>query len=365
MFQNWLHPLSGHLSKFEGHQLGSHISRYTEAGLPNLKSTQVALIGIGEGGADAVRNELYQLSYTFNELAISDLGNVRKKSTSFLIPLVKELIESKIFPIIIGAQPSHALAQYKAFQSLQHLINLVIVDERLAFTLNKKASSPHFLNEVINSRHSQLFHISFIGTQAHFVPPGTFEYLDKRHFDYIRLGKAKAHITELEPIIRDGDLLSLNINALKAAEAPGQSQPSPSGFQVEDACQISRYAGLSDKLKAFGIYGYRRGVDRKGQTAKAIAQMIWYFLDGYHNRKGDFPASTEGLMEYIVEFKTLDYQLTFWKSEKSGRWWMQVPVKTQHKYQRHRLVPCSYNDYLKACQDELPDRLLNALRRFA
>ena len=365
MFQNWLHPLSSGFPKLEEHQLGNHISRYTDTGLPGLKDTQVALIGIGEGGADAVRNELYQLSFTFDKLNISDLGNVRKKSTSFLIPLVKELIESKIFPIIIGTQPSHALAQYKAFQSLQHLINLVIVDEKVAFTLNQNPTPKDFLNEIVDSRHSRLFHMSFIGTQAHFIAPGTFEYLDKRHFDYIRLGKAKAQITELEPVIRDGDLLSLNINALKAAEAPGQNQATPSGFHVEEACQITRYAGLSDKLKAFGIYGYRKGFDRNGQTAKAIAQMIWYFLDGFYNRKGDFPASTEGLIEYIVEFKALDYQLTFWKSEKSGRWWMQVPVKTQHKYQRHRLVPCSYNDYLKACQDELPDRLLNALRRFA
>lgn len=85
----------------------------------------------------------------------------------------------------------------------------------------------------------------------------------------------------------------------------------PSGFILEEACQICRYAGMSDKLKAFGVFGFRSSMDRKTQTAQAVAQMIWYFLDGFHHRKGDFPASVEGLVEYVVDLKQLDYQLTF------------------------------------------------------
>lgn len=242
---------------------------------------------------------------------------------------------------------------------------MVLVDERIAYQLDKRKVKEYYLREVLDSPQSRLFHLSFIGTQAHFIPPGILPYLDKRHFDYVRLGNAKANMSELEPLIRDGDLLSLNLSALKAAEVPGQSKASPSGFTVEEACQITRYAGMSDKLKALGIYGYQHSKDKSGQSAMAVAQMIWYFIDGFYHRKNDFPASTDGLTEYIVEFKKLDYQLTFWRSEKSGRWWMQVPVKSKSDYQRHRLVPCSYNDYLLACKDELPERLLNALRRFA
>ena len=43
---------------------------------------------------------------------------------------------------------------------------------------------------------------------------------------------------------------------------------------------------------------------------------------------------------------------------------MEVPIKTRKKHERHRLVPCSYNDYLQACNEDLPDRLINAYRRF-
>jgi formiminoglutamase len=41
-----------------------------------------------------------------------------------------------------------------------------------------------------------------------------------------------------------------------------------------------------------------------------------------------------------------------------------VPTKTKRKLQRHRLIPCSYEDYLKACKEELPERLWKALKRF-
>ena len=180
----------------------------------------------------------------------------------------------------------------------------------------------------------------------------------------VRLGKSRSQLIELEPLIRDADLMSIHTTAIRQSDFSASPSPTPSGFSIEEACQISRYAGMSDKLKAMGIFGFQNTYDERSQGAQGIAQMIWYFLDGFYHRKEDFPISTEGLTEYIVEYKQLAYQLTFWKSGKSGRWWMQIPVGRSKKYQRHRLIPCSYNDYKLACQEELPDRLLNAFKRF-
>lgn len=363
MFQNWLHPLSASNDQAEEFYFGTNIKRYEDV-FPDLKSTKIALVGIDQREADEVRKALYQLNFGFKGLDIADLGNLRKQSPEFIIPLLRELLDSQLFPIIIGRDFAQSTAQYKAFNSLQKLISLAIVDEKLRFLPGHIDRKAYFLNELIEGKDSDLFHLSFIGSQVHFSPQASLDFLDQKYYDYIRLGQAKSNLSELEPFIRDADLLCFNLAALKQSEAPGVVDPSPSGFVVEDACQIMRYAGMSDKLKALGIYGYRSSTDRKNQTAQAVAQMIWYFIDGFYNRKGDFPASTKGMTEYIVEFKKLDYQLTFWYSAKSGRWWMQIPVKTQAKYKRHRLVPCSYNDYIMACQDELPERLIQAMRRF-
>lgn len=367
MFENWLRPIDRKeivLRRPAPYQFGRQVKIFGKE-WPDLRDVRIGLIGIGDKEANAVRSALYEMSFPFEGLQIADLGNARKADPAFLIPMIRELLESGIFPVLIGADAQGTPAQYKAFLSLQQHTSLAVVDERVRYNPGAEAQAEDYLNDILGNRRSQLFHLALLGIQAHYVDPAVLELLDKKNFEYVGLGRARTNLSELEPIIRDADLLSFHISAIKQLEAPGQAFPTPSGFFTEEACQICRYAGMSDKLKSFGIYGYRKTPDRKGVGAHTVAQMVWYFIDGFFNRKNDFPASTDGLVEYIVEFKEREFQIVFWKSSKSGRWWMQVPVKTNKKIQRHRLVPCSYNDYKLAGQEELPDRLLNALKRFS
>lgn len=366
MYENWLHPID--LSQITElpvteEDFGKNI-QFFQPGQADLQAIKLALVGLDKGAADVVRQQLYRLSFPFDQLEVMDFGNARRRQVAFLVPVIRELMDSRIVPILIGSQAKMMQAQYRAFKSIKESINQVIVDERLPFTVEGQATERHYFHEIIHQKRSRLFHLGLIGCQSHFINNSTYDWVHQQQYDMMRLGKAKADLSELEPLIRDADLLSFHLGALKQAEAPGQDDASPSGFFSEDACQISRYAGMSDKLRAFGIYGFNPEKDLNEQTSRVIAQMIWYFIEGFYSRKNDFPVSTEGLVEYIVDFKGLDYQLTFWKSNRSGRWWMQIPVKTNKKLQRHRLIPCSYNDYKKASQDELPERLLRALQRF-
>jgi len=366
MLDNWLRPISPDqfaLDAIAETAFGNKMQIYTHT-LPNLEQTRIALLGTSESDMNAIRQALYRMSFPFNQLQIADIGNIRKSDTAFLIPLLKELLDSQIVPIFISPDAHHIVALYKAFQSLQSYINFNVVDERLQLNEAQKNNDSFYLNDMLLHTRSRLFHFGAIGCQTHYTEPAAFQFLDKHHFDCIRLGGARADMVEVEPIIRDGDLMAFHLAALKQADAPAVKNATPSGFTVEEACQISRYAGMSDKLKAFGIFGFDHQLDQNAQTAQVVAQMIWYFAEGFYNRKNDFPASNDGLTEYIVEFKGIEYQLVFWKSQRSGRWWMQVPVKIGKKYNRHKLIPCSYNDYKLACQDELPERLLNAYKRF-
>ena len=365
MLQNWLSPLSDDFETmgYATHQLGNWIDIY-DGEFPDLQETQIALLGVGSESATKVRSALYQLSFPFFGLKITDLGDLRKKELSFIIPVLKELIGSKICPILIGDHPSQIIAQYEAYQDVHTYTNLVVVDEKISFFPKQKKHKDYYLNAIINNRKSKLFHLAVLAYQYHFTNPDIIKIFDRKSFEHIRLGTIRAKLNDIEPIVRDGDLISFNLSALKQSEAPAQVQASPSGLTTEEICQLTRYAGMSDKLTSFGIYGFDKPLDVKNQTAQVIAQMIWYFLDGFYHRKQDFPSSMDGLMEYIVHFKQHDYQLTFWKSIKSGRWWIQVPDQKKKKEERHHLIPCSYNDYVLASQEELPERLWNAFKRF-
>ncbi|MEZ4957251.1 MAG: hypothetical protein R2825_27075, partial [Saprospiraceae bacterium] len=364
MLENWLKPLDGNLfsnnkdkDKFEN-RLQCYLDK-----MPNLKKTQVALIGIGEKEANAVRKALYKMAYPFSKLRIADLGNLRKEETGFISPVIQELLEGGICPVLIGYDGKFTQAQFLAHHACQPSVSLVEVKERIAYHPQKPESEGYYLNSILEGEY-RLFHFTTIGSQSHYVEESVYYFLEKCYFDYVRLGKAKANLPGLEPFIRDADMMSFHISALKYADAPAAQDATPSGFFSEEACQISRYAGMNDKLTSIGFYGYQAELDKNGLTPQTIAQMIWYFLDGFNNRQKDFPSSMDQLVEYVVELKDHDQQFTFWKSNKTGRWWLQVPIKTKKNLQRHRLIPCSYDDYIESSKGEMPSRLINAFKRF-
>lgn len=368
MLQNWLKPLNSTLTKaadqLPEHTLGKNILLHGAA-IPQLKGVRIALIGAGEKEANTVREHLYRTAYPFPKGAVADLGNLRRVEPSVLIPVIYELLSGKVLPIVLANRSELAQAHFLAYQEARSLINLAVIDERLRCAApGKVTDSENTYHALLQPRHPLLFHFGLIGFQTHQMSPASLDLLTKNNFDTVRLGKSRAAIEETEPVLRDADLLTFHLEALKQSEAPGVDSPSPSGFFTEEACQLCRYAGMSDKLSSFGIYGYRHDRDSQDQTAQTITQMLWYFLEGFFSRKNDFPASKDSLTEYIVDFRELNYQLTFWKSTRSGRWWMQTPVTTRKKHQRHYLIPCSFQDYLAACREELPDRLLQALHRF-
>ncbi|MBX2891011.1 MAG: arginase family protein [Saprospiraceae bacterium] len=362
MLQNWLKPLSASFIKstdsLSATHFGKNILVFRDQ-LPDLKKVKVALVGVGEKEANVVRENLYRTACPFPKGTVADLGNLRKAEASLLIPVLNELLLGKVLPIVISSKDEMARAQFFAYQDAKALVNMAVVDERFRLGSKDEAYTP-----LLSPVHPLLFNFGLVGFQAHQTPPELSQFLTQNNFDAVRLGKSRAAIEETEPVLRDADLLAFHLGALKQSEAPGVTSASPSGYFAEEACQLCRYAGMSDKLTSFGIYGYRPELDRDAQTAQVAAQMVWYFLEGFFGRKNDFPASKTGLTEYIVAFRQLNYQLTFWKSSKSGRWWMQVPVASKKKLERHRLVPCSYQDYQQACREDLPERLMQALQRF-
>ena len=186
------------------------------------------------------------------------------------------------------------------------------------------------------------------------------------YFDVYRLGAVRENLEEVEPLVRNADMISVDVSAVRQSDAPGNGNASPNGFYGEEICKIIRYAGLSDKLSSIGFYEVNPRLDVNNQTAHLVAQMMWHFVDGYYNRKHDHPyKDKKDYVKYTVSIKDHKDQLIFYKSKKSDRWWMDVPVKNNYKniYEKHHLVPCSYSDYETACKDDVPDRWWQAYQK--
>ena len=163
----------------------------------------------------------------------------------------------------------------------------------------------------------------------------------------------KENLEEMEPVLRNSNLLSFDISAIKNSDAPSNAC-SPNGLTGEEACGLSRYAGMSTNLSSFGIYGYQPRADVSELTAKQIAQMLWYFIDGKSRSKQEASMKDTNLFnEFNIVFAEVNTR--FLQSRRTGRWWMELPDKT--------LIACSYNDYLCAGRNEIPERWLRAQER--
>ncbi len=196
-------------------------------------------------------------------------------------------------------------------------------------------------------------HYNHIGFQSYFVHPRMLETIDKLRFDCFRLGMAHEQLEEMEPVMRNSDMVSFDIAAIKHSDAPA-SDCSPNGFTGEEACSLTRYAGMSTSISTIGIYGYDASKDVKDLTALQIAQMIWYFIDGKSRSTQEADLSEkQSFNEFHTAFAEVD--TVFMQSKKTGRWWMQLPNK--------KMIACSYNDYLFASNNEIPERWLRAQER--
>ena len=337
----------------------------------------IAIIGVQDDRA-AVNNEGCALApeyfrtqfYTLNEgvytSRIVDLGNIRAgaaiSDTYVAVKLaVSELIKLNILPIIIGGGQDLTYAQYLAYEPLEQKVDLVVVDSK--FDLDEEneeglaAKSDTYLNKILLHQPNYLFNFSNIGYQTYFINQESLKVMSKLYFDVHRLGEFSDDITLTEPIIRNANMISFDIGAIRSSDAGANANASPNGFYGEQACQISRYAGMSDKLTSIGFYEFNPAFDNNGQTAMLLAQMVWYFIDGYYNRKKDFPLMPKS--QYLIYRASLtdgSGELFFVKSKKSDRWWMQVPYPSGISgNERFHLVPCRYEDYTTAVNGEMPD----------
>ena len=368
-----------HTTMLSNQSLGKSIYIHTKKnGLPDIQDAHIAIIGVHEGrravdnfgtgdNFSIIRKYLYQLFPGNWFSKIVDLGNIPQGNdeddTYFALQeIVAYLIKKNIIPILIGGGQDLTYANYRAYDKLEQAVNLTVVDTKFDLgSIDEEISSVSFLNKIIMEKPSNLFNYCNIGYQTFFNSQEEIDLLKKLYFDSYRLGEITNDLKLVEPIMRDTDIVSIDIGAIRRSEAPANKNTVPNGFYGEAICAIARYAGISDKVSSFGIYEYNAKLDEKDQTAHLIAQMIWYFIEGYNFRINEYPfTSKKDYKKYIVPIE--DTTINFYKSNKSDRWWMEVE-HFHNKVTKRALIPCTYQDYLRAGNQVIPERWWKTFRK--
>jgi arginase family enzyme len=312
---------------------------------------------------DQVRHELYALYTGDWHAKIYDLGTILPGNTvedthTAVRDVIETLVKNDIFPILLGGGQDLMLPIYRAYQSLEQAVNILDIDCALDMGLpDEPLTEKAWLSKIITDKPSCLFNYSLFGYQSYLTDIKEIKLVSDMLFDSYRLGEFVSDERMIEPIVRNSDVLSFDMDAVRRADYLANSRHLPHGLYGEEACRIMRYAGLSDKLTTAGIFNYSGNSD-DSSSPKLVSQMIWYLLEGYNLRKGDYPVGNKkNYTRYTVTIDNFKDEIVFYKSDKSNRWWMEVPYpKIQgSKFHRHMLVPCNYNDYENALKNEMPN----------
>jgi arginase family enzyme len=369
---DFLEPVNIHeISHDEGYkegQIGKSINIFAEE-FPDLDDAHIVIIGCGEQrgsglihgqskAPDIIRRHFYSLYYWHQDIRIADAGNIRTGSLytdsyAALKTVTAELINDGKTVVILGGSHDLSLSQYHAYAENKKSIEVSCIDALIDLNLESPFRHENFLMEMLTGEPNFVRHYNHMGFQSYFVHPRILETMDKLRFDCYRVGSVKENIDEMEPVIRNSNMVSFDITAIASAYAPATTL-TPNGLNGEEACVLMRYAGMSPNTNSIGIYGYDVQHDKDELTAKQISHMLWYILDG---RSRGFREAALDEKESFNEYHTAfaEVETTFLQSKKTGRWWMQLPDK--------KFIACSYKDYLLASSNEIPERWLRAQER--
>ena len=363
------------ISKLSNQTLGKKVALHTQTDFPVLENVSLAIVTVNEyRGAnkenedfafEEFRKQLYSLYPGNWNVSIVDLGSVEAgesiEDTYFVVKkLVEELVKKKITPIIVGGSQDLTYAMYRAYDNLDQMVNLVSVDSKFGFAKEDSLVSNSFLSKIIVEEPNNLFNYANIGFQTYYNSQEEIDLIEKLYFEAYRLGEVSNNIAVAEPVFRDADLVSVDMNAVQSSYSGNNKEFSPNGFTGKEICALARYAGISDKVTSFGIFNFNSNTNE----VVLITQMLWYFIEGFCFRSNEYPFGTkEHYIKYIVLIE--DEELVFYKSNITGRWWIEIPFLTNvnNKLKRNTLLPCMHEDYLAACEQEIPERWWKAQRR--
>lgn len=309
-----------------------------------LDQFKLAIIGCDETCANDFRDQFYALYWKWvNRFNIIDAGNFAAISNREKAQVVHDFIDAGVLPILIGA-------------SYDLLAEIQSVYSEIAFPFRTAVVNPD-LRKVLSLIPENIFcrNLYILATQRQFG----FHLIHEHDYFQVPLSEFRSKHNGVEPYTRSADLCFMDLDSIRHSDHPAAIQCLPSGLSSEEACIMMKLAGNGDRLRSIIISSWNSVEDRKKVSAKLIAQMVWYFVEGFSLASYDDIYSNQNMSEYVVDIKGTDSPLRFFKSETSGKWW--IKEMKQDGTVKNRLFPCTYDEYLSCAQENIPDRLQQIL----
>ena len=255
-----------------------------------------------QAGPDALRQQMASLPVHFSmeEVALFDAGNIicpnqdMERAQELLGQKVNQLLTYGFFPIVLGGGHEVAYGHYlglHAYTKANNIKELGIINLDAHFDLrsytNGTSSGTPFRQIVdLRKNHNLPFRYLCLGIQEQGNTQALFRYAKQTGTEYLLAEEIKEmQGLSLESYIsnwlvdKEAIYLTLDLDVLAAAYAPGVSAINPLGVKPELVNNVIKYIIKSKKLLSLDIAELNPQFDIDGQTAKLSAWTIFSIVN--------------------------------------------------------------------------------------
>lgn len=269
--------------------------------------------------------------------------------------VIEKALKSGLYPIVISSELAYAKVFCEVYSRISPL-QLGFISPALCSRLPN--GLPNLIGMAGDLELSKNNSISIIASQVYYADSSWESNIKGTYYQQARLGAIRAAMQSAEPLLRDSNLLFVDLNAVRNSDFTSASSPTPNGLYAEEICQLMRYAGYSDNLKSMFISGFDTPKLTENEIdITLVAQLLWYALDGLASRKNELPGLTSfASKEFYLDLGEQEpLTLNFMQSQNTGRWWLYVPTANS----AGRWIACDAEDYERAKHHELPYRWIS------
>ena len=245
------------------------------------------------GAAEAplgIRSQLYRLqSPKKSGINLFDAGDIGEtdpleKAHDVLTETVSQFLKDNKKVIVLGGGNDISYADVRALAEVEKNISAINVDAHLDMRIADKMTSGTPYRKLIEDGYLEAKHFYEFGIRPE--SNASFYLEDAENLgvhiywlpQLIEKGVVKSFQKIVEMIDQRPFFLGLDVDSVQAADAPGVSASSPTGFSGREVIQLIRLARQKENLKLFEITEVNPQFDIDNRTVKLAAQFIYKYL---------------------------------------------------------------------------------------
>lgn len=331
--------------KTENWQIGNRITK-------NIKEDSIVLLFVSDyrganGSAEVqdftgIRKEFYKLSQLDFDIPMVDLGDlVSGKSVQDSHYILQEVLSACHFkravPVIIGGSNDFAFSLFSALNLHLKHINYTQISNIISLNQGEVINEYTFLGKILGSKNFSIKNYHHLGYQKHLNEADSVRLIKEVEFDIVRLAEMMNTTEKTEPFFRKADLVTVNCDAVESFSEPFSMNPQVNGLNRREICAYMKEIGLSENLKAVGIFNYNIYSGNK-LNHQLLAQMIWYLTEGINIQRSHPKERHYELFYVLVD----DHQYAFKRDTFSNLWYFGDDENIEN------CIPCSRKDFEEA-----------------